>query len=96
VFIADSSFFDASALDGLNIGFGSYVLAFSDPIVAAIDEDCTGAALAAYDAGNSGVTDCYERFSVCALATEQAYVKTLAPAAVDAASIPAACRPDGG
>jgi hypothetical protein len=93
--ILDSSFFDASTLPyDIDFGFGSYVMALSDPVVAAIDEACTGSALAAYDAGE-GVTDCYERFVSCSQAALQAYVKARTPA-LDAASIPPACRMDGG
>jgi hypothetical protein len=93
--VLDSSFFDASGLGGVDIGFGAFALAWSDPVVAAVDQACTGDALATYDAGE-GVTDCYERFVFCAEATFQAYVKAHTPPPVDAASIPAACRMDGG
>jgi hypothetical protein len=93
--ILDSSFFDAATLSyDIDFGFGSYVMALSDPVVAAIDEACTGSALAEYDAG-AEVTDCYERFVSCSEAAVQAYTKARL-VAVDAASIPAACRPDGG
>jgi hypothetical protein len=84
---------DAAALDGL--GFGSLVLEFSPSVLHQIDVSCTGAALAAFDAG-PGLASCYARFIECVDATYQrAGAAEVEDASADVVR-PAACLGDAG
>jgi hypothetical protein len=91
---ADAAPPDSGLSEFPEIGFGSFLLAFPDAVVDLIDENCTGSALSAFDAG-SGVTDCYLRFDTCAVAVDRAYNAAHEPKEPDA-SVPAACRGEAG
>lgn len=99
--IPDGALLDAGALVGAfsGLGVGGFVFFDSDSVVRDIDMSCTGARLAAFDAGireDAGGLECFVRFALCAQAAAQSYVQAHPPPSGDAESLPAACRPEAG
>jgi hypothetical protein len=99
--LPDGASLDAGAwtpyLNG--IGFGSFLLAYSDAVLDAIDTSCTGENLKHYDAGlghvDAGVLACYAPFVGCATSVARSYLDAHpVPSVGDDEAILAACVPD--